>query len=155
MIRPQQQLSSPSSAYCKRCCKDRPIRFISSRSFSSLGTRRAHTFRNFKRSCIMLHAKPCEHPSAVDTLPVVILLSAQINSSTRCTVASVAVSTGRPGRTLSANFELLQRIYRPSCERFTSQTLPNVNRTHFFMNILCIESFCPQKIHNTTLLFGL
>jgi hypothetical protein len=27
----------------------------------------------------------------------------------------------------------------------TRQTLPTVNRKHFFMNILCIESFCSQK----------
>jgi hypothetical protein len=35
---------------------------------------------------------------------------------------------------------------------FTRQTLPNVNRKHFLMDILCIQSFCPQK--RTTLLFG-
>jgi hypothetical protein len=29
--------------------------------------------------------------------------------------------------------------------RFTQQTLPTVNRKRFFMNILCIESFCPQR----------
>jgi hypothetical protein len=34
------------------------------------------------------------------------------------------------------------------------KTLPNVNGKHFFMNILCTESFWPQKKHNTTLLFG-
>jgi hypothetical protein len=34
------------------------------------------------------------------------------------------------------------------------QTLPTVNRKHSFMNMLCIESFCPQKTHNRTLLFG-
>jgi hypothetical protein len=28
------------------------------------------------------------------------------------------------------------------------------NRKHFFMNVLCIESFCPQKKHNRTLFFG-
>jgi hypothetical protein len=27
----------------------------------------------------------------------------------------------------------------------TRQTLSTVNRNKFFMNILCIESFCPQK----------
>jgi hypothetical protein len=32
-----------------------------------------------------------------------------------------------------------------SWNSFTRQTLPTVNRKHFFMNILCIESFCPQK----------
>jgi hypothetical protein len=31
--------------------------------------------------------------------------------------------------------------------------LPNINRKHFFMNILCTEPFCPQKTHNRLLLF--
>jgi hypothetical protein len=34
------------------------------------------------------------------------------------------------------------------------QTLPTINRKHFFMNILCTESFCPQKMHNGTLLLS-
>jgi hypothetical protein len=50
----------------------------------------------------MLYDKPWEHTSAVATLPIVILLSARINSSTRCTIDSVAVLTGRPGRTSTA-----------------------------------------------------
>jgi hypothetical protein len=29
--------------------------------------------------------------------------------------------------------------------RLTRQTIPTINMKHFFMNILCIESFCPQK----------
>jgi hypothetical protein len=29
--------------------------------------------------------------------------------------------------------------------RFTRQTLPSVNKEYFFTNILCIDSFCPQK----------
>jgi hypothetical protein len=29
-----------------------------------------------------------------------------------------------------------------------------INKKHLFMNILCIEYFCPQKMHNRTLLFG-
>jgi hypothetical protein len=36
---------------------------------------------------------------------------------------------------------------------FTWQTLPTVKRKYFFINILCIESFCPSKTHNRTLLF--
>jgi hypothetical protein len=40
----------------------------------------------------------------------------------------------------------LQRNLRhPILNRFKSQTLPTVNRKHFFTNNLCIESFCPQK----------
>jgi hypothetical protein len=38
--------------------------------------------------------------------------------------------------------------------RFTLQTLPTVHRKHFFMNILCTESFCQQKTHNRTLLLS-
>jgi hypothetical protein len=34
------------------------------------------------------------------------------------------------------------------------QTLPTVNGNHFFMNILCIESFCTSRTHIRTLLFG-
>jgi hypothetical protein len=54
---------------------------------------------------MLLYAKPWEHLSAVATLSIVILLSAQINSSTCCTVASVATSTGQPGQASSATFE--------------------------------------------------
>jgi hypothetical protein len=46
-----------------------------------------------------------------------------------------------------------RNIYHPAVNRFTLQTLPTINRKHFFMNILCIESFCQQKAHNGTLLF--
>jgi hypothetical protein len=44
-------------------------------------------------------------------------------------------------------------VSRPSCEP-QRQTLPIVNRKHFFMNILCIESFFPTKITQKTLLFS-
>jgi hypothetical protein len=40
---------------------------------------------------------------------------------------------------------VLEKIYRPVVNRFTRQTLPTVNRKYFFVNILCIPSFCPQK----------
>jgi hypothetical protein len=39
-------------------------------------------------------------------------------------------------------------------DRFMRQTLRAVNRKHFFVNILCIESFCAQESHNRTLLCG-
>jgi hypothetical protein len=48
----------------------------------------------------------------------------------------------------------LREFFNPVVSRFTWQTLPTVERKHFFMNILCIESFWPQKTHNITLLFG-
>jgi hypothetical protein len=40
---------------------------------------------------------------------------------------------------------VLREFLVPVVNRFTRQTLPTVNRKHFFMNILFIESFCPQK----------
>jgi hypothetical protein len=39
-------------------------------------------------------------------------------------------------------------VCHPFVNRFTRQTLTTVNRKHFFMNIPCIETLCPQK--NTT-----
>jgi hypothetical protein len=38
--------------------------------------------------------------------------------------------------------------------RFMQQIFPTADRKHFFMNILCIESFCPQETHNRIPLFG-
>jgi hypothetical protein len=45
-------------------------------------------------------------------------------------------------------------VCHPVVNRFMQQTLPNINRKHLFMNILCSESFWPQKTQNKTLLFG-
>jgi hypothetical protein len=52
-------------------------------------------------------------------------------------------------------FHHQRNVCHPVVNRFTRQTLPTVNRKHLFMNILCIESFCPpkKKTHNRTLLF--
>jgi hypothetical protein len=44
--------------------------------------------------------------------------------------------------------------WQPVVNSFTRQTLPTVQRKHFFMNIFCIEFFCQQKMENRTLLFG-
>jgi hypothetical protein len=48
----------------------------------------------------------------------------------------------------------LRNVCHQAVNGFTRQTLPTVNREHFFMNILCTESFCPQKMHKRTLPFG-
>jgi hypothetical protein len=37
---------------------------------------------------------------------------------------------------------------------FLTQLWTALHDKHFFMIILCIESFCPQKVHNRTLLFS-
>jgi hypothetical protein len=38
-----------------------------------------------------------------------------------------------------------RNVCDPAVNRSTRRTLPTVNRKHSFMNILCIESSCPQK----------
>jgi hypothetical protein len=57
-------------------------------------------------------------------------------------------------RTSVSTSSSLREFLDPVVNRFTRQTLPTVNRKHFFMNILCIESSWPPKTHNRTLLFG-
>jgi hypothetical protein len=47
-----------------------------------------------------------------------------------------------------------RNVCHPVANRFTWQKLHTVNKKHFFMNIFCIESFCPWKTHNITVLFG-
>jgi hypothetical protein len=47
---------------------------------------------------------------------------------------------------LRVNFLVISETFLdPLVNRFTRQTLPTVNRKPFFMNILCVEFFCPQK----------
>jgi hypothetical protein len=55
---------------------------------------------------------------------------------------------------ISGDFRTPSRKFLdPVVNRFSRQTLPTVNRKHIFMNILCIESFCPQKKKNSRMLF--
>jgi hypothetical protein len=51
---------------------------------------------------------------------------------------------------LPPRWQFLDPVVNP----FKRQTLPAVNRKYFFMNILYIESSCPGKTHNRTLLSG-
>jgi hypothetical protein len=103
----------------------------------------------------MLYAKPWEHPSAVATLSSVIFLSAPINSSVHCAVASVAILTGWPGRASSANFE------RP-WETFWTQLWTALRDTHFspwtrnvYLWISFALSHFAHRTHNRTLLFSI
>jgi hypothetical protein len=48
----------------------------------------------------------------------------------------------------------LREFLEPVVNRFTRQTLPTINKKHLFMNILCIGSFCTQKLHSRMPLFG-
>jgi hypothetical protein len=49
---------------------------------------------------------------------------------------------------------LQRKVCHPAVNRFTREKLPTINRIYFFMNILGNESFCQQKTHSRTLLFG-
>jgi hypothetical protein len=63
---------------------------------------------------------------------------------------TVSATSARP-------FQLLRHqrnVCQPVVNRFTRQTLSTVNRKHFFMDILCIDTFYPRKTHNRTLFFG-
>jgi hypothetical protein len=73
----------------------------------------------------MLRTKPWEHSSAVATLSVVILLSAEINSST---AAQLLLSQSQQGDMVGRHLRLsnvLERIYRPNCE-----SLYAINNSH-------------------------
>jgi hypothetical protein len=69
-----------------------------------------------------------------------------IHLSYRFTSASKPAASSQPLSHLRFNlFHHQRNVCHPAVNRFTRQTLPTVNRKHFFMNILCIEPFCPQK----------
>jgi hypothetical protein len=55
---------------------------------------------------------------------------------------------------LPINSKTFATFLDPAVNHFMRQTLPTVSRKNFFMNILCIDSFCPQNPHNRRLLFG-
>jgi hypothetical protein len=54
----------------------------------------------------------------------------------------------------SAPLRHQRNVCHPVVNCFTRHTLPTINRKHLCINILCIESFHPQNMHNITLLFG-
>jgi hypothetical protein len=100
----------------------------------------------------MLYAKLWEHPSAVATLSIVILLSAQINSSACCTVASIAISTGQHLLRLS---NVLERISWPSCVPFyATNTSHRKQETFLYEYPLHWVLWLTKNTHNRTLLFS-
>jgi hypothetical protein len=125
-----------------------------SQSFSSLGTCHAHTFQNFKWSRIMLYVKPWEHHSAVTTLSTIILLSAQINSSTPCTVASAATSTGHRGWASSVTFECPWENTLPSCKLLYAINTSHRKQETFPYEYPLQWVLFPTKKSNITLLLG-
>jgi hypothetical protein len=65
-------------------------------------------------------------------------------------LAVFSATSGSPFQPLSHQRNVCHSVVN----RFTLQTRSSVNRKHFFMYILFIESICPQERHNRTLVFG-
>jgi hypothetical protein len=70
-----------------------------------------------------------------------IVLSLRRNPQHRSLLNVVSAISAPPFQSLRHQ----RNICHPVVNRFTQQTLPIVNRKHLFLNILNIESFCPQK----------
>jgi len=100
-------------------------------------------------------SKGCEQPIAVATASMVTLLSPRMMSSTRCDVAGVAISTGRPTRCSSSI------LVRPS-ENFCTQlwTAWRVRQCSRYMGSISLwisfaaTPFCPQKPHGLLVVTG-
>jgi hypothetical protein len=106
-------------------------------------------FRNFKWPCIMLYAKTHEQ-TVVQLLHCLSLSSCQLES-TLPPAAQLLLSQSKQGTWSGITYDFqtsLREFLDPVVNCSVLQTLPTINRKHFFMNILCIESFCPQK-HTT------
>jgi hypothetical protein len=71
------------------------------------------------------------------------------NPQHRCLLTAVSATSAPPFQTLRHQAKFFDTSLDPAVNRFTRHTLPTVNRKHVFMNILCIESFCPQKESTT------
>jgi hypothetical protein len=69
-------------------------------------------------------------------------------------LSTVVLAISAPGRIICDFRTSLREFLDPVVNRRTRQTLPTVNRKHFFMNFLCIETFCQQKTHYWLLVFG-
>jgi hypothetical protein len=63
------------------------------------------------------------------------------NPQHRSLLIVVSVTSSPPFQPLHHQRNVCHTVVNSS----TWQTLPTVNRKHFFMNILCIVSFCPQR----------
>jgi hypothetical protein len=70
-----------------------------------------------------------------------IALPVRRNPQHRSFLTVVSATSALPFQTLRHQWN----VCHPVVKYFTRQTLPTINRKHFFMKILCIESFCPQK----------
>jgi hypothetical protein len=106
---------------------------------------KTYDIRNWKKTFISRHSLHQHGYTCPISLPV------RRNPQRRSLLTVVAATSAPAFQHLYHKREVFL-VSRPSCEP-TWETLPTVNRKYFVRNILCIESFCPQKMHNRTLLF--
>jgi hypothetical protein len=105
-------MSSPSSAYCKRCYKGRLIGFNFSQSFSSVGTL-SKTSNDHALYGMLNHGN-----TLVQLLHCIALSSCQLESTLPPT-AQLLLSQSWQGHVVGPHLWLsnfLERISRPSCE---------------------------------------
>jgi hypothetical protein len=76
-----------------------------------------------------------------------IALPVRRNPQHRSLLSVVSVTPAPPFQTLRHK----ENFCHPVVNRFTRQTLPTVNRKHFFMNIHCTECFCTHTNQNAAL----
>jgi hypothetical protein len=92
-------------------------------------------YSNLEKAIISRHILHQHWYTRPNALPV------RRNRQHRSLVTVVTVTSAPPFQSLRHQ----RNICHPAVNRFTRQTLPTANRKYFFVNILCIESFCTQK----------
>jgi hypothetical protein len=100
----------------------------------------------------MLYAKPWEHPNAVATLSIVILLSPRINCSTHCTDNFSRKS--QHGDLVGHNLRLsnvLERTSRPSCKSLYATNTSHCKQETFPYEYPLHLVILSIKMHNRTL----
>jgi hypothetical protein len=135
-------ISSPSSAYHKECCKDRPIRIIFSWPFSSLGTHALRYMLNHGNTLVpLLHCVSLSFCQLRSTLPP---------------VAQLLLSQSQQGGLVRNHLQLSNALLRnsqPCCE-----PLYAINTSHHKQETFLYECplhwvLLPTKImHNSKLL---
>jgi hypothetical protein len=106
--------------------------------------RKTCDIRSWKKNIYFSTYPPPKRYTYPITLPVL------RNPQHRSLLTVVSATSAPPFVPLRHRRNVCHRVM----DRFTRQTLPTANKKHFFMNILWIESFCPQKTHIRMLLYG-
>jgi hypothetical protein len=82
--------------------------------------------------------------SSNNTDTLVLLLYQRSKPRTLSPAARLLLTQSQQGDLVGQHLRI-SNVLDPVVNRFTRQTIPTVNRKHFFKNIFCIESIRPQK----------